>query len=148
MTRPRSPSITISCHSPGRYRNKSKRSFSNFKNVTLRFSFRDFDWWLLFFVLMICGLGVLEIRSATTHHQVFPAPTLNALLDWGRVFAKMFGISFLGCQAALDKIHWVYIAALASLLMVLIFGQKYLGARRWIKECPKAQTSGRQSGSN
>ena len=30
-------------------------------------SFRDFDWWLLLFVLIICGLGVLEIRSATAH---------------------------------------------------------------------------------
>ena len=30
-------------------------------------SFRDFDWLLLIFVLMICGLGVMEIRSATMH---------------------------------------------------------------------------------
>ena len=30
-------------------------------------SFRDFDWVLLIFVLMICGLGVMEIRSATMH---------------------------------------------------------------------------------
>ena len=37
-------------------------------------SFRDFDWWLLLFVLIICGLGVLEIRSATAHTKL-PAPT-------------------------------------------------------------------------
>ena len=30
-------------------------------------SFRDFDWLLLVFVLIICGLGVLEIHSATAH---------------------------------------------------------------------------------
>src|ERR1700686_523056 len=30
-------------------------------------SFRDFDWLLLVFVLMICGLGVMEIQSATMH---------------------------------------------------------------------------------
>jgi len=30
-------------------------------------SFRDFDWTLVTFVLIICGLGVLEIRSATMH---------------------------------------------------------------------------------
>ena len=30
-------------------------------------SFRDFDWLLLVFVLLICGLGVMEIRSATSH---------------------------------------------------------------------------------
>ena len=30
-------------------------------------SYRDFDWLLLGFVLLICGLGVMEIRSATMH---------------------------------------------------------------------------------
>ena len=30
-------------------------------------SFRDFDWLLVVFVLIICGLGVMEIRSATAH---------------------------------------------------------------------------------
>ena len=30
-------------------------------------SFHDFDWLLLIFVLIICGLGVMEIRSATMH---------------------------------------------------------------------------------
>jgi rod shape determining protein RodA len=30
-------------------------------------SFRDFDWLLLIFVLMICALGVMEIQSATVH---------------------------------------------------------------------------------
>ena len=33
----------------------------------------------------------------------------------------------------LERVHWFYIAALASLMTVLIFGQKYLGARRWVK---------------
>src|SRR5438309_472727 len=30
-------------------------------------SYRDFDWLLIVFVLMLCGLGVMEIRSATVH---------------------------------------------------------------------------------
>jgi rod shape determining protein RodA len=30
-------------------------------------SFRDFDWLLFIFILLICGLGVMEIRSATAH---------------------------------------------------------------------------------
>ena len=29
--------------------------------------------------------------------------------------------------------HWLYIAAIVSLMCVMLFGQKYLGARRWIK---------------
>ena len=30
-------------------------------------SYRDFDWVLLGFVLLICGMGIMEIRSATMH---------------------------------------------------------------------------------
>ena len=30
-------------------------------------SFRDFDWTLVIFVLIICTLGVVEIHSATMH---------------------------------------------------------------------------------
>ncbi len=30
-------------------------------------SYRDFDWILLVFVLIICGMGVMEIHSATMH---------------------------------------------------------------------------------
>ena len=45
----------------------------------------------------------------------------------------MFLISVVNYQALLERIHWFYIAAVASLMAVLVFGQKYLGAKRWIK---------------
>jgi rod shape determining protein RodA len=95
-------------------------------------SFRDFDWWLLLFVLIICGLGVLEIRSATAHTK-FAGAHIKQMYWIGAGMIMMFAISYLSYQALLDKIHWLYIASLASLMMVLVFGQKYLGARRWIK---------------
>src|SRR6202041_576985 len=42
-------------------------------------------------------------------------------------------ISLVNYQALLERIHWFYIAGVASLMAVLVFGQKYLGAKRWIK---------------
>ena len=45
----------------------------------------------------------------------------------------MFLVSFLNYQVLLERAHWLYIAAVASLMAVLIFGQRYLGARRWVK---------------
>jgi rod shape determining protein RodA len=95
-------------------------------------SFRDFDWWLLFFVLVICGLGVLEIKSATTHTK-FAGAHIKQMYWIGAGMLMMFAISFISYHALLDKIHWMYIAALGSLMVVLVFGQKYLGARRWVK---------------
>ncbi len=95
-------------------------------------SFRDFDWLLLIFVLLICGLGIMEIRSATLHTKFVGSHVKQIYWVLAGV-GMMFAISAVNYQALLDRIHWFYIAAVASLVGVLIFGQKYLGAKRWIK---------------
>jgi rod shape determining protein RodA len=95
-------------------------------------SFRDFDWILLIFVLLICGLGVLEIRSATMHTKFAGAHIKQLYWIIGGI-GGMFLMSLLNYQLLLDRVHWMYIASVASLMAVLIFGQKYLGAKRWVK---------------
>jgi len=95
-------------------------------------SFRDFDWLLFTFVLIICVLGVAEIRSATAHTKFAGAHIKQIYWIIGGIGA-MFLMSIINYQALLEKVHWMYIVAVASLVAVLIFGQKYLGARRWIK---------------
>jgi rod shape determining protein RodA len=95
-------------------------------------SYRDFDWLLLGFVLVICALGVLQIHSATEHTKFAGAHVKQIYWILAGVGA-MFLVSLLNYQALLEQIHWMYIVALASLISVLLFGQKYLGARRWIK---------------
>jgi rod shape determining protein RodA len=95
-------------------------------------SFRDFDWLLLGFVLLICGVGVMEIYSATLHTKFAGAHIKQMYWIAGGVIG-MFLLSLVNYQAMLEKIHWFWIASAASLMSVLLFGQKYLGARRWIK---------------
>src|SRR5450631_4334727 len=95
-------------------------------------SYRDFDWLLLVFVLIICALGVMEIHSATMHTKFAGAHVKQIYWVLAGVGA-MFLVSLVNYQVLLDQIHWFYIAAVASLMAVLVFGQKYLGARRWIK---------------
>src|SRR6201997_2415534 len=95
-------------------------------------SFRDFDWLLLSFVLLICGLGVMEIHSATLHTK-FAGAHIRQVYWVGAGVGAMFLMSLVNYQALLDQIHWFYIGAVASLMAVLVFGQKYLGAKRWIK---------------
>jgi len=95
-------------------------------------SFRDFDWLLLAFVLMICGLGVMEIQSATVHTKFAGSHVRQIYWIAGGV-AAMFVVSRINYQALLETIHWFYIAAVASLMAVMLFGQRYLGAKRWIK---------------
>ena len=95
-------------------------------------SYRDFDWVLLCFVLAICTVGVLQIHSATEHTKFAGAHIKQIYWIVGGVGA-MFLMSLLNYQALLETIHWFYLVSLASLIAVLLFGQKYLGARRWIK---------------
>jgi rod shape determining protein RodA len=95
-------------------------------------SYRDFDWVLMGFVLAICTLGVLQIHSATEHTKFAGAQIKQIYWILAGVGA-MFLMSLLNYQALLETIHWFYLVSLASLIAVLLFGQKYLGARRWIK---------------
>jgi len=95
-------------------------------------SFRDFDWVLVGFVLVICGLGVLEIHSATMHTK-FAGAHMKQIYWIAGGLLGMFLVSLLNYQMLLERVHWMYIIAIASLMSVLLFGQKYLGARRWVK---------------
>src|SRR3984893_1938844 len=95
-------------------------------------SFRDFDWLLLIFVKLPCRLGVMEIRSSTEHTKFAGAHIRQLYWITGGIVG-MFLMSFINYQKLLDAVHWMYIVSIASLMTVIIFGQKYLGARRWIK---------------
>ena len=45
----------------------------------------------------------------------------------------MLLLSFIDYHVLLDVIHWIYGFCIVSLLVVLVAGQKVLGARRWIR---------------
>ncbi len=96
------------------------------------FSVRDFDWVLLVFVLVICALGVMEIYSATYTTKFAGVHVKQVYWVLGGL-AMMFLMSLIDYHALLDNVHWFYIASIVSLVAVLIFGKKYLGARRWIQ---------------
>jgi rod shape determining protein RodA len=95
-------------------------------------SFRDFDWVLVTFVLILCALGVIEIRSATLHTKFAGVHVKQMYWIMGGL-GGMLLVSVLNYQMLLEQVHWMYIGAVASLMTVLLFGQKYLGARRWVK---------------
>ncbi|HLY92706.1 MAG TPA: FtsW/RodA/SpoVE family cell cycle protein, partial [Candidatus Angelobacter sp.] len=95
-------------------------------------SFRDFDWVLLAFILLICSLGVLEIYS-TTYGTKFSGAHVRQIYWIMAGLALMLTVSLINYQVLLENAHWFYIASLLSLLAVAVVGKKYLGARRWIQ---------------
>jgi len=95
-------------------------------------SFRDFDWVLLLFVLAICGLGIMEIYSATLTTKFVGVHIKQVYWIVGGM-GLMFIVSLIDYHALLDNVHWFYLVSIGSLIAVLLFGKKYLGARRWIQ---------------
>lgn len=95
-------------------------------------SFRDFDWLLLAFVLAICALGVLEIYS-TTWGTKYGGVHIKQMYWIMGGLVLMFLVSLLDYQVLLENSHWLYVVSILSLVAVMLFGRKYLGARRWIQ---------------
>lgn len=95
-------------------------------------SYRDFDWVLLSFVLLICLLGVMQIYSATLNTK-FAGAHVKQMYWIAAGLLIMFFVSLVNYQALLESVHWMYIAGIASLGAVFLFGTQYLGAKRWIK---------------
>src|SRR6201991_5202311 len=95
-------------------------------------SFRDFDWTLLGFVMILSVISILEIYSATMHTKFVGFHKMQILWLLGGLGA-MFVFSLIDYHRLVDIIHWVYGFCVLSLVAVLAVGTKVLGARRWIK---------------
>jgi len=95
-------------------------------------SFRDFDWTLLGFVMILSVISILEIYSATMHTKFVGFHKMQILWLMGGL-AAMFIFSVIDYHRLVDFIHWIYGFCIVSLIAVLAIGTKVLGARRWIK---------------
>jgi rod shape determining protein RodA len=95
-------------------------------------SYRDFDWVLLGFVLLLSVISVLEIKSATlmTKFRGFDHKQIGFLLVG---LLLMFLISLIDYHRLIDIAPWAYGIGVVSLVAVKLVGQKVLGARRWIR---------------
>jgi rod shape determining protein RodA len=93
--------------------------------------FRDFDWVLLGFVLLLSVISVLEIRSATEMTK-FHGFQQKQMLFLGIGLALMFAVSLVDYHRLLGIAYWAYGIGIVCLVAVKLVGQRVLGARRWI----------------
>jgi rod shape determining protein RodA len=94
-------------------------------------TFRDFDWLLLAYVLIICTLGVVEIYSAT-HGTIWEDAW------WKQIFYVGGGFVLLWIMLSVDY-HWLmqhvgpmYVLSVVLLLATALVGRQTFGSRRWI----------------
>ncbi len=93
--------------------------------------YRDFDWVLLGFVLLLSLISVLEIKSATLHTK-FHGFEQKQILFLVVGVVLMFIVSLIDYHRLVDISPYAYGVSIVALIAVKLVGTKVLGARRWI----------------
>ena len=94
-------------------------------------SIRDYDGWLLAIVFSICGIGLLEIWSAT---HTGPLAGMHWRQLWWILLgvAAMLVVSRLDYHIVLHRAPILYVLGVFGLIAVLAVGHTRFGARRWL----------------
>jgi len=99
--------------------------------MSRRLSPRDLDWTLLIISMVICGVGVLQIYSATRG-------TVWQDAWWKQIVYIGVGFLLLWMTVSIDyhtMMHYVFLMyglSVVALLGVLLIGRQVFGSRRWI----------------
>jgi rod shape determining protein RodA len=93
----------------------------------------EYDWVLMSIVAAICGLGVLEIFSATHHSYLAGTPMQIKQLWWlGLGLICLLVISRVDYHSIMEQAPVLYLIGIIALVSVLLLGQTRLGAKRWL----------------
>jgi rod shape determining protein RodA len=93
---------------------------------------RDLDWPLVIVTLILCGLGVLQIYSATAGTRWADA-WWKQIIWVGTGLAMMWVVAMFDYHSLLGRIVYFYAAAIALLVLTLVLGNKVFGSTRWIR---------------
>jgi rod shape determining protein RodA len=95
-------------------------------------SIRDFDWALIIVTLALCGLGVLQIYSATAGAKWQDA-------WWKQIVWVISGLAMMWAAANIDyhallgRVFYLYVGGVALLVTTAVLGNKVFGSTRWIR---------------
>ncbi|PLX81827.1 MAG: rod shape-determining protein RodA [Desulfuromonas sp.] len=91
-----------------------------------------FDWTLLFAVLIIAGIGVLNLYSATASWDMATPYYLKQLSWMGAGLLVALAVCTVDYRHLEHLAFFFYGVAVALLLYVILFGKTSMGATRWI----------------
>ncbi len=92
---------------------------------------RDIDWPLLIIILIICGVGVVQIYSATMDTGFHNA-------WWKQILYVACGLGLMWFILAIDYhtlmhyVPWLYFGSVVALLGTFLVGATVFGSKRWI----------------
>lgn len=94
-------------------------------------SLRDFDWPMFLVSLTICGVGILQIFSATTATQ-WQGSWWKQIIYIGAGIVLMWIIAQIDYHALMGHVFSMYGVCVAGLATVLVIGKTVFGSTRWI----------------
>lgn len=95
--------------------------------------FTNFDWGLLFLVLLIAGIGVVNIASATASYSMQDTSYAIKQVYW--ILIGLFiviQVCSIDYHLFADVAYWFYGILTVLLLVVLFVGKTTMGATRWL----------------
>jgi rod shape determining protein RodA len=101
-------------------------------SLLVRKGLKDFDWPMLFVLLMICGLGVLQIFSATHDTVTWQGSWWKQVVYIGVGIGMMWVVTNIDYHALMQRVYPMYIASVVLLVVVLVVGKRAFGSTRWI----------------
>jgi rod shape determining protein RodA len=94
-------------------------------------SLRDFDWTMFALAFTICGMGVLQIYSAT-HDTSWRDAWWKQIVWIIAATILMWVVTLIDYHTLLSHVPALYIASVVTLIATFAVGQKVFGSRRWI----------------
>ncbi len=92
---------------------------------------RDIDWPLLLITLAVCGVGVLQIYSATMDTDFHSAWWKQMIYTCGGLFL-MYAILAVDYHTLLHNVPMLYAGSVLALLVTYVIGESAFGSKRWI----------------
>jgi rod shape determining protein RodA len=92
---------------------------------------KDFDWTMFFIVMIICGLGVLQIFSAT-HDTVWQGSWWKQLMYIVAGLALAWVATNVDYHSLMGQVYAIYLVSVVLLIAVLLIGKRAFGSTRWI----------------
>ncbi|HTT63889.1 MAG TPA: rod shape-determining protein RodA [Bryobacteraceae bacterium] len=92
---------------------------------------RDLDWTLLIISLVICGVGILQIYSAT-RGTIWQDAWWKQIIYIAGGLVLMWLTVAIDYHAMLNRVVVMYILSVLALAAVLVIGRQVYGGRRWI----------------
>ena len=96
-----------------------------------QFNLRDLDWTLLIISLVICGVGVLQIYSAT-RDTVWQNAWWKQIIYVGVGFLLIWVTVSIDYHTLMHYVFGMYGLSVLALFAVLLIGKQAFGSRRWI----------------